>query len=157
MNQAEMERRLQTLEDIEAIKQLKGRYCYYCDAGYDPDGIESCSAEDAIWEGGRFGTYRGRKAIREFFVKTAPTALSFAMHLVMNPVIEVNSDKAKGRWYIFEPVTFAEGQQAGWLAGAYDDDYVKVDGRWKYQHLRFKPYLSTPFNKPWSNRKFGSE
>ena len=40
---------------------------------------------------------------------------------------------------------------------AYDDDYVKVDGRWKYQHLRFKPYLSTPFNKPWSNRKFGPE
>jgi len=30
MNQAEMERRPQTLEDIEAIKQLKGRYCYYC-------------------------------------------------------------------------------------------------------------------------------
>jgi hypothetical protein len=79
------------------------------------------------------------------------------MHLVMNPVIEVNGDKAKGRWYIFEPVTFAEGQQAGWLAGAYDDDYVQVDGRWKYQHLRFKPYLSTSFNKPWSNRKFGSE
>ena len=66
--------------------------------------------------------------VREFFVKTALTALSFAMHLVMNPVIEVNGDKAKGRWYIFEPVTFAEGQQAGWLAGAYDDDYVQVDG-----------------------------
>ena len=32
MNQAEMERRLQTLENIEAIKQLKGRYCYYCNA-----------------------------------------------------------------------------------------------------------------------------
>lgn len=54
-------------------------------------------------------------------------------------------------------VTFAEGQQAGWLAGAYNDDYVKVDGEWKYQHLRFKPYLSTPFNKSWSNRKFGPE
>jgi hypothetical protein len=42
------------------------------------------------------------------------------------------------------------------LAGAYEDDYVKV-GEWKYQHLRFKPYLSTPFNEPWSNRKFGPE
>jgi hypothetical protein len=89
MNQAEMERRLRTLEDIEAIKQLKGRYCYYCDVGYDSDGIESCLSEDAVWEGGSFGTYHVRKAIREVFVEKAPAALSFAMHLLMNPAIEV--------------------------------------------------------------------
>ena len=157
MDLAELERRLKVVEDIEAIKQLKNRYCYYCDVNYDADGIESCFVEDAIWEGIGFGTYYGRKAIREFFTKTAPATLHFAMHLVMNPVIEVNGDTAKGRWYIFEPVTFAQGEQAGWLAGAYEDDYVRSGGGWKYKHLRFRPYISTTFDKPWANKRFGPQ
>ena len=63
------------------------------------------------------------------------------MHLVMNPVIEVNGDKGKGRWYIFEPVTFAEWQQAGSLAEAYDDDYVKVNGHGELPASPFQTIL----------------
>lgn len=155
MDLTEIARRLQALEDVEAIKQLKNRYCRFCDAGYDPDGIASCFVQDAVWEAGSFGTYNGREAIRDFVAKAAPAALSFAMHLVISPVIEVMGDKAKGQWYVFEPVTFAEGQKAGWLAGTYENDFVRVDGEWKFQRLRFKTYLSTTFDKPWTNRKFG--
>ena len=38
--------RLQVLEDIEAIKRLKARYCAQCDDGYNPDGIASLFVED---------------------------------------------------------------------------------------------------------------
>jgi len=155
MDLKEIARRLLVLEDIEAIKRLKNRYCRLCDAGYDPEGITSCFVEDAVWEAGSFGTYHGREAIRDFVKNVAPTALSFAMHLVISPMIEVNGDRAKGLWYVFEPVTFAGGQQAGWLAGTYDNDFVKVNGEWKFQRLEFKTYLSTTFDKPWTNRKFG--
>ena len=30
----------------------------------------------------------------------------------------------------------AENNAEKWFALRYDDDYVKVDGVWKYQHLR---------------------
>ena len=34
------------------------------------------------------------------------------------------------------PWTYAENDDEKWLALRYDDDYVKVNGEWKYQHLR---------------------
>ena len=149
-----LEQRIQVLEDIEAIRKLKARYCYFCDASYDAEGIAQCFVEDGVWDGGNFGKFEGRAAIRDFFANTAPNLLCFAMHQVMNPLIEVNGDKATGRWYIFEPVTFVRGTQPGWIAGRYEDDYVKVGGEWKYKRLRFFQYLSTAFDKPWTNRKF---
>lgn len=42
------------------------------------------------------------------------------------------------------------GKQVGWRAGYYHDDYVRGDGQWKYKHLRFFPYFSTPVGEPWT-------
>jgi SnoaL-like protein len=82
-------------EDIEAIKILKARYGYYCDDSYDPDGISSLFVEDGVWDGGQFGRYEGRNAIRDFFRDLARDKIGFAMHLFMNPLIEVSGDTAK--------------------------------------------------------------
>ena len=80
------------LEDIEAIKILKARYGYYCDDSYDPDGISSLFVEDGVWDGGQFGRYEGRSAIHDFFRDLARDKIGFAMHLFMNPLIEVSGD-----------------------------------------------------------------
>ena len=48
---SDVEARLQRLEDIEAIKQLKALYCAHCDNNYEPDGIAACYTEDAVWDG----------------------------------------------------------------------------------------------------------
>src|SRR5436190_23552320 len=45
-----IERRLQTLEDAEAIRNLKARYAALCDSQYDADGIAMLVTEDALWE-----------------------------------------------------------------------------------------------------------
>jgi len=45
-----MERRLQALEDAEAIRNLKSRYAALCDDNYDADGIAALFAEDATWK-----------------------------------------------------------------------------------------------------------
>ena len=55
MSLEDIERRLRALEDVEAIKRLKARYCAYCDDHYDADGIASLFVEDAIWDGGMRG------------------------------------------------------------------------------------------------------
>src|ERR1700732_2629561 len=46
-----LERRLQALEDAEAIRNLKARYAALCDAQYDADGIAMLFTEDALWLG----------------------------------------------------------------------------------------------------------
>lgn len=135
MATSELEQRITRLEDIEAIKQLKARYCEICDDMHNPDRVNSVFVEDAIWESADFGKAEGHAAIRELFGKFQ-RMFSFSQHNITNPIIEVNGDRATGIWYIMGPWTYAENDDEKWLALRYDDDYVKVNGEWKYQHLR---------------------
>ena len=135
MEMAELEKRLTRIEDIEAIKQLKALYCEICDDMHNPDRIDSLFAQDAIWESADFGKAEGHEAIRELF-RGFQKMFSFSQHNIMNPRIEVDGDRATGIWYIMGPWTYSENNEEKWLALRYDDDYVKINGQWKYQHLR---------------------
>ena len=104
MSTTDIERRLQALEDIEAIKKLKIRYCHCADA-QDYPGFASLFTEDAVWEGGAFGHAEGRKAIEEFLRGVQAQSLPFALHYVMNATIEVTGNTAVGQWYLLEPCT----------------------------------------------------
>ena len=64
---AQLEQRVQALEDVNAIRHLKARYAAYCDDQYNPDGIAALFTEDAVWESQGLGRFEGRDAIREFF------------------------------------------------------------------------------------------
>ena len=153
MNLEDLERRLRVLEDIETIKKLKARYCAYCDNNYDADGIAALFTEDAVWDGGNFGRYEGREAIRTFF-RGAPRIFPFAIHQVMNPIIEVEGEQAKGQWYLFQPATLAEGNQAVWLAARYEEEYVKVESEWKFKRLKVLPSFLTPYDQGWVKKRF---
>jgi hypothetical protein len=135
MNMAELEQRITRLEDIEAIKQLKALYCDICDDMHNPDRIASVFAEDAIWESDDFGKAEGHDAICELF-RGFQKMFSFSQHNIMNPRIEINGNRATGIWYIMGPWTHSEDDKKIWMTARYDDDYVKIDGEWKYQHLR---------------------
>lgn len=152
MDEDALERRIRRLEDIEAIKALKGRYCGYCDANYDPEGIASLFVEDGVWDGGELGRAEGRDKIRRFF-RRAPEVFPFAIHNVMNPIIEVDGDRATGRWYLLQPCTRrGENEEAMWLAGRYEDEYVRVGGEWKFKHLRFITRFLAPYGEGWAKK-----
>ena len=153
MDLQEIERRLKALEDVEEIKRLKHRYCAYCDDNYDADGIASLFTEDAIWDGGMMGRAEGRDGIRDFFTGS-PESMTFAVHMVMNPIIEVDGDTAKGTWYLFQACTFAEGNRAVWGSARYNEDYVRVDGAWRFKHLRLTSFFWTPFDQGWTKTQF---
>ena len=153
MSQQDLERRIQMLEDIEEIKRLKHRYCAYCDDSYDADGIASLFTEDAVWDGGMRGKNEGREAIRSFF-QNAPQRLPFAIHMVLNPIIEVIGDTAKGTWYLFQPCTWADGNRAIWGSARYDEDYVRVNGHWMFQNLKLTSHFWTPFDEGWVKTQF---
>jgi hypothetical protein len=150
MDLAALEARIARLEDLEAIKQLKARYCEICDDDHNPDRITSVFAEDGVWEGRGIGQARGHEEIRELF-KRFQSMITFSQHMVMNPIIEVDGDSAKGTWYFFGPFTMTEGNQAKWQAVRYHEDYVKVDGEWKIAHLRVKgPGMSADYERGWA-------
>ena len=131
----DLEQRITRLEDIEAIKQLKARYCEICDDMHNPDRITSLFAEDGIWESADFGKAQGHAAIRELF-QGFQKMFSFSQHNITNPIITVDGNRATGVWYIMGPWTHTDDGREIWMTARYDDDYVKIGGAWKYQHLR---------------------
>jgi hypothetical protein len=151
MDMAELEKRITRIEDLEAIKQLKARYCDICDDDHNPDKITKIFVEDGIWEGAGFGKAQGHEAIRALF-QDFQQLISFSQHMVMNPIIEIDGNSAKGTWYFLGPFTFRKNNEAKWVAVRYVDDYVKVNGEWKYKHLRANIRMNAAPEKGWANQ-----
>ena len=148
MGSEDLAARVRRLEDIEAIRQLKARYCYACDDGYDVETLVELFVADAVWDGGALGVAVGREKIRRFFERT-PAVMPFAVHMVMNPLIEIDGDTATGAWYLFQAATFAPDGTALWGSARYDEAYVRTRDGWKFQSLRLTSHFWTPFGEGW--------
>ncbi|HKN01034.1 MAG TPA: nuclear transport factor 2 family protein [Candidatus Binataceae bacterium] len=151
MANEELEKRIAMLEDIEAIKKLKARYCLICDDNHNPAEITNLFAADGIWEGDGIGPQQGHAAIRALFQKFQER-IAFSQHNVFNPIIKVDGDRAKGSWYFLGPFTFRKGNRQMWLAARYEEDYVKVNGEWKFQHLRAIGRMAAPYEIGWAKK-----
>ena len=104
---AQIEQRVQVLEDVNAIRHLKARYAASCDDQYNPDGLAALFTEDAVWESQGLGRFEGREAIRAFF-RGASQLFTFAIHYSLNGQIDVQGDTARAQWYLFMPCTLGE-------------------------------------------------
>jgi len=144
-----LEARLQRLEDIHALQTLKARYAAHCDADYDEEALAPLFTEDAVWDGGPMGRYEGRDAIRAFF-SGSNTVMPFAIHHVTNPILEIEGDRATGSWYLWQPCTLAEGNQALWMAGRYDDVYRREAGGWRFEHVTITLRALSPYEHGWA-------
>jgi hypothetical protein len=151
MENAELQKRLTVLEDVEAIIRLKAEYCDICDDKHNQDRIVSIFAEDGIWEAQGIGRAQGHAEIRKLF-KSFEERISFSQHNVFNPRIDVNGAEAHGVWNFLGPFTFRKGNKQLWLAARYEDDYVKLNGAWKFKHLRGFGRMVAPYEERWASR-----
>lgn len=154
MNLEELEKRVQVLEDIEAIKKLKARYCEIADDNYNPVEFSELFTEDGVWDGGElFGVHRGKQAIREYFA-SVPDKISFAVHYsALVPNITVEGDKAYAHWYGFAPMQLAD-KRAVWDACVYEDTYVKIEGKWFIKEVKCITLFQTPYEEGWAKKRF---
>lgn len=150
---ATLEDRVRKLEDSEEIRRLRVRYCQLCDENYDADGIAQLFTEDAVWDGGHLGVYRGRDEIRGFFSGLSDR-FTFALHYVLGEQIEIDASgrEASSKSYAFTPVTL-EGQ-AYWIASIYEDRYRKSDGRWLFSEVKSVRQFFTPYELGWQKQRF---
>ena len=149
--------RVGKLEAIEEIRKLKMDYAKLCDNAYPPQEISEMFTEDAIWDGGpKFGLYRGRQEIYNFFDGVSGD-LVFAMHFMMGDTIEVADDlkSAAGAWQLLEPVSMViDGvNRPLWLAGLYDDKYVKGDEGWQFSHVKLDWKLQARNDVGWAEQR----
>src|SRR5437016_4970254 len=113
------------LEDIEAIKMLKSRYCRYVDQ-HRWDEFRELFSADAQLDIVGIGTFNGADAFVEFVTEgMSPTS---STHHVHAPEIEIlGPDFATGIWQSFGyMIREAEAPSAGHQAyGYYEEEYVK--------------------------------
>lgn len=123
---------VEQLMDIENIKKLKAKYCYFMDSGRLDD-LAELFTDDGVCEfGPKFGgTYAGRETIRKFFKEVeGGVQPNTVMHAVSNPIIEVDGDSATGKWYLQDYVVKGSEQPLRVLA-VYDEQYRRERGEWK--------------------------
>jgi uncharacterized protein (TIGR02246 family) len=145
-----LEARVRRVEAIEEIRALKARYCEACDDDHNGERVAALFTPDGVW-GNAGGTVnaRGHAEIRAFFdsVRNAGIMRRSA-HMVTNPIIEVDGDRATGRWRLVMLYTGAaeDGRpQYHRIIGFYEDAYVRVGGRWWFETLRVTVEESGPY------------
>jgi hypothetical protein len=159
MSMEELLARVQALEDIEAIKKLKATYCYLCDAGLGEERIRdellSHFSEHAKVDFGLgpASVHETKEGLKTFFGQVVPGAVCFCMHMVHNPIIEVDGDRATGRWYYEVPATDAASNRAQWMAGIYEEEYVRENGEWKFASMKTKWNYISPYEEGWAKNR----
>jgi ketosteroid isomerase-like protein len=122
---------LTRLRDVEAIRDVKIRYCWRYDRG-DLPGVLELFTDDAVCELGSFGSWTGRAEIeagyRDQMVDSGVPG--GRLHALSNPLIEVTGDTAIGRWYLVDYDISGGSAQPIRLLATYRDEYRQVAGRW---------------------------
>ena len=140
-------KRIQILDDKEAIKELKTRYGQLVDSRFDGTGrmkggkdLESIASdilklftEDAVWDRGKeLGILKGRKQLYEHFRQPG---YDLSVHYFLDPVITVEENTASAHWYLLMLGTTRD-IMLSWLAADMDDQYIKINGNWLITHVR---------------------
>jgi len=147
MNLEELESRLRKLEDIEAIRNVHAALVYGHDAG-NWQLVADLFVNDGIAEFGPFGHYEGKEAIGKHF-KGARETMPFRLHLLHNPVIKVDGDKATGKWSFQAYATQASTNRAIEIAGEYNCEYVRTNDGWKFKVCACRFHYITPYDEGW--------
>lgn len=147
---------LRRLVDIEAIKQLKARYCQYADSGEHPNEFAELFTETAILDEGEDGIYTGRDSIRQMYLALWPY-FKLNQHLVLNPIIDVSGDEARGDWRLLQLCTteHPEGDKAFWACGFYKEKYRRVGEQWKFEHVEARVHFCCDYAEGWAKAPWG--
>jgi len=132
----ELEKRVQALEDIEAIKRLKGKYIRCVDRKLWQE-LEECFVADAEAHYGENNDYTGRDAILGFLKGGLVEGVVKSAHECHTPEIELTGEAtARGIWKFHDYIVI-KGKPFlnGWAY--YDDRYVKVNGEWKIKNVTY--------------------
>jgi hypothetical protein len=149
---AELEKRVQIMEDIEAIKQLQ---VYYLNCLITTKWAEllECFAEDGVFEA-HAGVAKGKKALAKIFKEEISiNHIGQEGLFVVHPIVTVDGDKAKGSWLLY--MQFAQPRKLhyknkpdidapNWRQGFYDMEYVRENGSWKISRLKWRCRLISP-------------
>ncbi|MEQ8689739.1 MAG: nuclear transport factor 2 family protein [Pseudomonadales bacterium] len=145
--------KIQRMEDIEAIRTLKYRYCQACDDDHNPAKLRPLFTEDATWEASTMGPAHGREAIAKLLGDLGQSGtIRNSAHNALNPIITVEGDTARGEWRLIMLYTgvYPSGElHYSRIIGWYNETYQRTSEGWQIKSLYCQveeaaPYLLAP-------------
>jgi hypothetical protein len=157
-----IESRLQRLEDLAAIQDLKARAGKLADSKYTPDHHKKPQEEvDAIaWQQARLFSPDGEfkldgvakaRGHQELFEGFRHRAWRFALHMYFCPNITLAGDTASGHWVFWCLATDEKTNAPLHIAGYIQDEYVRHDGAWLFKSTELLARFNTGFGDAWTN------
>jgi uncharacterized protein (TIGR02246 family) len=145
-----VEQRLQAVEDELAIRRVLIDYASTQDAR-DYAGYAALFAREGEWVNGK-NVHKGRAAIQKMLVDlygTPPPGFvnGDSFHITFNPEITLNGDRATVRSRHLLVLRGPNGTPTPALAGRYEDEFIREDGKWKI--LRRVDYPVMPTSEEW--------
>jgi hypothetical protein len=124
------EKYIQEAADRIMIQDLLGRYAFAADYGRDdPEAWAALFTEEGRFEiPETLVVVAGRPALSEF-IEGLHRTVPGIHHVMTNFVIDVDGDRARGKCELNEFMLRPEAIYNN-LHGWYEDDYLRVDGRW---------------------------
>jgi hypothetical protein len=135
------------LVEIEAIEQLKARYCRYLDTK-DWKAWREILTDDFVGDLSRAGgkVIEGADEFVAFTRKNIGKSSQPTVHQVHAPEIELTSaTTARGVWALNDVVRLAPGLNLNGY-GHYHETYEKADGRWRIKTLKLTRLREDLFN-----------
>ncbi len=142
MSLAELEKRIQTIEDIEKIKTLHQHYINLMD-NLQYEQVLDLFTEDATVEVRQSGVKKGRQELSQVYIDVLAKkrgSIRYDGHMAVQPDIQVSGDSAHGTWLIY--MLFSK-PSIQWVQGRNECEYRRVDGRWKISKLKFTRTLAS--------------
>src|SRR6185437_6305589 len=134
---ADLQHRVQNLEDIQAIERLERAYGHYVDKNLW-DQVIDLFADDATVELDQRGIFVGKAGVRRLFLDTLGRGEvgikkgTLFNHIQVEGVVDVDAagHTAKARYHVIIQVAGFGGNDGFWSDGVYENEFVKDNGVW---------------------------
>jgi ketosteroid isomerase-like protein len=134
---ASLEKRLQCLEDRNAIVEVLYRYGHALDYG-DENLWQACWHNEAALFWPRKGWIHGRDSLLAAFREHSHAPNKYHKHVVVDPLLDISGDLAKVESY-FALLHADPGGPYTYSFGRYRDVFVRCDdGDWRFRERRLE-------------------
>jgi hypothetical protein len=155
-----LEKRLQRVEDVQAIERLQYAYNYYVEHMMKQEIIDCFSDSPDVLLDWLEGKWKGKEGVREYFDVNQVPPVDFQHQLIPSAgLITVAPDgkKAKGRWYAFGGIMMPSRENEdtvqtvsrSFINGIYEIGYIKEDDIWKILTINWNIPYGVRINDGW--------
>lgn len=149
MATADLIARIQRLEDLHAIQQLRAHYCQALDDGRWSDLADTFTPDGAFIG---LSTARGREEMLQFFPTLNASTVTSWWHFSSNETVELDGDSASGVTWLLQPCVV--GGEAQLAAGRYEDEMVRTPDGWRFQTRKVSFFFWAGLEKGWDAGRF---